>query len=117
MVTTFWFLRNIKHHNHATFMNQKVALLTAERIWFKCDLYLRFIPPINLWKVCIDLRPKFGFHLVLTSFHLEFSSFGISRLFDLGDLSVLKNGARKHFENGLKSIQIFQRLMGGMNRR
>ena len=33
------------------------ALLTAERIWFKCDLYLRFIPPINLWKICIDLRP------------------------------------------------------------
>ena len=34
-----------------------VTLLTAERIWFKCDLYLRFIPPINLWKICIDLRP------------------------------------------------------------
>ena len=24
--TTFWFLWNIKHHNHATFMNQKVVL-------------------------------------------------------------------------------------------
>ena len=24
-MTTFWFLRNIKHHNHATFMNQKVV--------------------------------------------------------------------------------------------
>ena len=23
--TTFWFLWNIKHHNHATFMNQKVV--------------------------------------------------------------------------------------------
>ena len=33
------------------------SLLTAERIWFKCDLYRRFIPPINLWNVCIDLRP------------------------------------------------------------
>ena len=32
-------------------------LLTAERIWFKCDLYLRFIPLINLWKIYIDLRP------------------------------------------------------------
>ena len=32
-------------------------LLTAEDIWFKCDLYLRFIPPITLWKICIDLRP------------------------------------------------------------
>ena len=32
-------------------------LLTAEDIWFKCDLYLRYIPSINLWKICIDLRP------------------------------------------------------------
>ena len=62
-----------------------------------------------------SLRPKFGFHLVLTSFHLEFSLFWISRLFDLGNLSVLENGTQKHIENGLKSIQIFQRLMGGMN--
>ena len=31
-------------------------LLTAENIWFKCGLYLRFIPPINLWKIWIDLR-------------------------------------------------------------
>ena len=34
-----------------------ITLLTAESIWFKCDLPQRFIPPINLWKVCIDLRP------------------------------------------------------------
>ena len=32
-------------------------LLTAEDIWFKCDLYLQFVPPITLWKICIDLRP------------------------------------------------------------
>ena len=32
-------------------------LLTAERIWFKCDLYLRFMPPINIWNIWIDLRP------------------------------------------------------------
>ena len=64
-----------------------------------------------------SLRPNFGFHLVLTSFHLEFSSFWISMLLDLGDLSVLENGSLKYFENVLKSIQIFQRLMGGMNRR
>jgi hypothetical protein len=60
-------------------------------------------------------RPNFGFHLVLTSFHIEFSSLWILRLFDLSDLSVLKNGSPKHFENGLKSMQIFQRVMGGMN--
>ena len=36
---------------------QASPLLTAECIWFKCDLYLQFIPPINLWKICIDLRP------------------------------------------------------------
>ena len=48
---------------------------------------------------------------------LEFLSFWISRLFDLGDLSVLENGSLKYFENGLKSMQIFQTFMGGMNRR
>ena len=32
-------------------------LLTPEDIWFKCDLYLQFIPPINLWKICSDFRP------------------------------------------------------------
>mgnify|MGYP006975443240 CR=1 FL=1 len=62
-------------------------------------------------------RPSFGFHLVLTSFHLEFSSFWISRLFDLGDLHDLENGPSLHSKNGLKSIQIFQIWMGGMNRR
>ena len=62
-----------------------------------------------------SMRPNFGFHLVLTSFYLEFLSYWILRLFYLGDLSVLKNGTRKHFENGLKSMQIFQRIMGGMN--
>ena len=36
---------------------RRFPLLTAERIWFKCDLYLRFIPPMNVWKICIDLRP------------------------------------------------------------
>ena len=33
------------------------SLLTAERIWFKCDLYLPFMPPINTWNIWIDLRP------------------------------------------------------------
>ena len=33
------------------------SLLTAEDIWFKCNLPPWFIPPINLWKICIDLRP------------------------------------------------------------
>ena len=37
--------------------NPASSLLTAEDIWFKCNLYLRFIPSINLWKICIDLRP------------------------------------------------------------
>ena len=62
-------------------------------------------------------RPNFGFHLVFASFDLEFSSFWISRLFDLGDLHDLENGPSLHFKNGLKSFQIFQILMGGMNRR
>ena len=33
------------------------SLLTAECIWFKCDLYLQFIPPINIWNIWNDLRP------------------------------------------------------------
>jgi hypothetical protein len=33
------------------------------------------------------------------------------------ELNELKNGAQKYFENSIKSMQIFQRLMGGMNRR
>ena len=180
-------------------------LLTAECIWFKCDLYLRFIPPINIWNIWNDLRPflkckegpfsrswrslrsnsleiqndknsksklaktrwnpkfglgdlqndlltsttsemaewfflkkftgslskiveikrsfsrslrpNFGFRLILTSFHLEFSSFWILRLFDLSDLHDLKNGPSLHIKNGLKSMQIFKILMAGVNRR
>ena len=34
-----------------------ISLLTAKDIWIKFDLSLRFIPPINLWKICIDFRP------------------------------------------------------------
>ena len=45
-----------------------------------------------------SLRPNFGFHLVLTSFHLEFSVFWILKLFDLGDLSNLIN----YFKNCIK---------------
>ena len=37
-------------------------------------------------------RPNFGFHLVITSFYLEFSLFWILRLFDLSDLNDLGKG-------------------------
>ena len=30
--------------------------LTAEEVWCFCNLYLQFIPPINIWKKFIDLR-------------------------------------------------------------
>ena len=36
------------------------------------------------------LRPKFGFHLFLMSFHLEFSPIWVSRSFDLSDLGDLR---------------------------
>ena len=39
------------------FMTTEGSLLTAECIWFKCDLYLRFIPPINIGNIWNDLRP------------------------------------------------------------
>ena len=32
-------------------------LMCAEDIWFLCNLYLQFIPPVNFWKICIDLSP------------------------------------------------------------
>ena len=32
------------------------ALLTAENIWFFCNLYLQFIAPINFWNKRIDWR-------------------------------------------------------------
>ena len=32
------------------------TLLTTEDFWFKCNLYLQLIPPINLWNKCIDLK-------------------------------------------------------------
>ena len=58
-----------------------------------------------------SLRPNFGFHLVFTSFHLEFSSFLVSRSFDLGDLSDLENGSAKYFKNCIKLLHFFQRLI------
>ena len=42
------------------------------------------------WLFSRSLRPNFGFHLAFTSFHLEFLSFWVSRLFDLGDLRILR---------------------------
>ena len=42
-VTTFWFLRKIKHHNHATFMKQKVVTqnfiieLTGDKYFRRSD--------------------------------------------------------------------------------
>ena len=62
-----------------------------------------------------SLRPNLGFHLALTSFHLEFLSFWVLRKFDLGNLRGIRNGTDKYFENRLKSMQLFQRLMGAMN--
>ena len=52
-----WKKRNTAPHIANTTIKSDKTLLTPEDIWFKCDLYLRFIPPINLWKICIDLRP------------------------------------------------------------
>ena len=49
-----------------------------------------------------SLGPNFGFHLVVTSFYLEFSLFWILRSFDLGDLgdlSDLKNHRVEDFNS------------------
>ena len=62
-----------------------------------------------------SLRPNFGFHLVLTNFHLEFSSFWIWRLFDLGNLSVLRRSPGNFFKNNIFKISAFQRKRWGMS--
>ena len=46
-----------------------------------------------------SLRPNFGFHLVFTSFHLEFSSFWVLMPFDLGNLGDLIRGSGNFFKN------------------
>ena len=43
--------------------------------------------------------------VVFTSFHLEFSSFWISRSFDLGDLGVLRMGPVNVFKNYIFEIR------------
>ena len=48
-------------------------------------------------------RPNFGFHLVSTSFDLEFFSFWNLRSFDLSNLGVLRIGSVNFFKF-LKSV-------------
>ena len=60
-------------------------------------------------------RPNFGFHLVFTSFHLEFSAFWISRSFDLGDLGILGMGPVNVFKNYIFEISAFQGKRWGMS--
>ena len=70
--------------------------------WEKWAIARLVIPEKNYWahSEVVEVkrsflrspRPNFGFHLVFTGFHLEFSSFWISRLFDLNDLGVLRMG-------------------------
>ena len=50
-------------------------------------------------------RPNFGYHLVLTGFDLEFSSFWVTRSFDLSNLGNLRGGPVNFFKNYvLKSV-------------
>ena len=49
-------------------------------------------------------RPNFGFHLFLMSFHLEFSSFWVSRSFDLG---VLRKSPVNIFNDYIFEISLF----------
>ena len=54
-----------------------------------------------------SLRPKFQNHLVLLLFIIEFSSFGISRSFDLCDLGVLKKSPVNIFNDYIFEICLF----------
>ena len=49
-------------------------------------------------------RPNFGFHLVLTGFDLEFSSFWVSMSFDLSNLGDLRRGSVNFFKNYIFEI-------------
>ena len=57
-------------------------------------------------------RPNFRFHLVFKGFHLEFSSFWISRSFDLG---VLRMGPVNVFKNYIFEISAFKGKKWGMS--
>ena len=50
---------------------------------------------------------NFGFHLIFMSFHLVISSLWVSRLFDRGDLGVLRMGAVNFFKNYIFEISAF----------
>ena len=59
------------------------------------------------WSFSRSLRPNFGFHLAFTSFHLEFLSFWVSRLFDLRDLGDLRKSPGNIFKNYIFEISGF----------
>ena len=58
---------------------------------------------------------NFGFHLILRSFHLEFSLFWVSRSFDLGDLGDLRRSSGNFFKNYIFEISGFQQKRWGMS--
>jgi hypothetical protein len=60
-----------------------------------------------------SLRRNFGFHLVFTSFHLEFLLFWVSRSFDLGNLSNLRRGSGNFFKHYVFEISAFQEKRWG----
>jgi hypothetical protein len=59
-------------------------ILATEEVWFKCDLYLQFIPHTNLFMKCVDLR-LFAIYLVepfliiLREKEVEIGDFGIEK--------------------------------------
>ena len=57
-----------------------------------------------------SLRSNFGFYLVFEvfDFHLEYWSFWVSRLFDLGDHRVLRMGSGIFFKNYIFEISAFK---------
>ena len=59
--------------------------------------------------------PNFEFHLFLMAFHLEFSLFWVSRLFDLSNLGDLRRGSGNFFKNYIFEISAFQRKRWGMS--
>ena len=93
-----------------------VPLLTAKDVWVFCDLYLRFIPSINLWKKSI-----FKIHIWQCRFcgyEVNAHSSRTNKYCIFSQILCWDWGCHKNLKNKtIVFFTFFQRLMEGMNRR
>ena len=96
-----------------------ICLLFSRKFFFTTHCFsFMTLPTINLWRKCIDLTivSKCLVILFLRSLRLnDYRSKCKMQPWTSLNLKELKNASTKHFENNLKTMHIFQRLMGSMN--